>query len=403
MADFNVSVGGHRCTELYLLVPWRGAGSADVSFAEEVVISGSVTLTIGALELAAIVDVNAAGSFADRTKARLILGNGGWRKTVPPHPHHNDIGVRRRDVVELLATVVGETVEIDAAAGDEVIGVDFTREAGQASRILEQAFPTSLWWVEPGGTTRIGARTTQDVTGKVEVLDVDPRGRHAMLAFDDPTLLLPGGSFTDARLEGTFVIHDLELWMKGSDLRARAWAGSDADDVLGAVLAQVVSDAMPRARFFGGPFRYRVVQQVVDRLHLQAVDGTLGLPDLPLIGMAPGVAGAAAKPTLGSVVLVDFIEGNPSMPLVRSFTRKDDAGHLPLELDLNAEEVVRVGKAADMVELGSGRDNNFVTAGRVVCYGDTLLPPTLAQVNGGLPYIAQPHTPGLNLTAKVKV
>jgi len=402
MATFNVTAGGHRCTELYLVLPWRGVGSADIAFADEVQLDGSVALSIGELELACIVDVDAKGTFADRTRARLLQGAGGWRKTVGPHPHHNDAGVRRRDVAELLATVVGETVSIDAV-GDEVLGVDFTREAGQAARIIDQAFPSSTWWINPDGTTRIGARPTTDVTGKIEVLDVDPRGRSATIVTDDLRLILPGASFSDPRLVGTFVIHDLEVWVQQNDIRARAWAGADNAGELAALFSELVRDAMPRARFFGGPFRYRVVQQVVDRLYLQAVDRTLGLPDLPLIGMVPGVAGAAAKPALGSVVLVDFIEGNPSMPIVRGFTRKDDAAHLPLELDLNAEEVVRVGKGADMVELGSGRDNNFITAGRVVCYGDTLLPPTLAQVNGALPYTVQPHTPGVNLTAKVKV
>src|SRR6185369_2667773 len=72
-------------------------------------------------------------------------------------------------------------------------------------------------------------------------------------------------------------------------------------------------------RFFGR-YTYRVV---LSRLNtagdivydLQAVDATLGLPDLPNVIPWPSLAGSAHVLGLSSLVIVDFLDGNPATPV----------------------------------------------------------------------------------------
>lgn len=119
--------------------------------------------------------------------------------------------------------------------------------------------------------------------------------------------------------------------------------------------------------------RYRVVEINADgRLHLQAVRKTAGYPDLLFIQMQPGIAGAKCTPALGSVVLVAFVEGDPTLPVVTHFARPDDGYFVPVSSSLDASGTVRIGEHATLVHLGNGTDDASQAAGRVVCYGDTV-------------------------------
>ena len=82
-----------------------------------------------------------------------------------------------------------------------------------------------------------------------------------------------------------------------------------------------------------------------DNVELQAVVGGLGLPDVLPVAMKPGVAGAHGKLTGGGIVLVEFIEGDRTLPIVSAFAGKGEQGAAPDELDLSVTTTLRLGGA----------------------------------------------------------
>lgn len=344
--SFTVELEGHPVVGLSMLIPWSGVGSATVTISGDVTIDGRVALKVGDVNF--VCSVVGRRSYALSTTIELVMGGGGWRKLAPPRAHHNDAIARSADVASLLAIELGETITVDAGAGRD-LEVDFVREAAEGARVLDQLFGRS-WWVDPDGTTRAGSRPVYDAR-RLLVIDVDPRLRWASVSSDTIGSLLPGGRFSDSRLSESFTIHTSELWLEGRSLRARVWGAERAQNELGELFEGLVRQALPNARFGAGPYRYRVVEQAGDRLALQAVNGTLGLPDLPLVGVSPGVAGASASIAMGSVVYVDFCEGDPRLPLVRSLARRDDAGHVPDSLTIEASD--SIGFDASAITIGS--------------------------------------------------
>jgi hypothetical protein len=153
--------------------------------------------------------------------------------------------------------------------------------------------------------------------------------------------------------------------------------------LLGALRAIVLQLVAPTA--YHVPVRYRVVQVGTDdRLRLQVVRAATGFPDTLPVQIHPGVPGAKGVPALGSTVLVQFIEGDPALPIVTHFERPDGAGFVPTSSSLDASGTVRVGESADLVHLATGSEiNPLVTAapvGRALRYGDTIGIPGIGDV-----------------------
>src|SRR5262245_35290570 len=115
----------------------------------------------------------------------------------------------------------------------------------------------------------------------------------------------------------------------------------------------IVREMFPRYDFLA-KYRYRVVKMNPgdDRVQLQAVRKLAGLPDLLPIAILPGMAGLSATLTPGAIVLVEFIEGDPSLPIVGHFEAKGGAGFLPVSLSLDATSAVNVGATASAIHMG---------------------------------------------------
>lgn len=139
-------------------------------------------------------------------------------------------------------------------------------------------------------------------------------------------------------------------------------------------IRSIVRETFPGYDYLG-PRKYRVVRMNVDRVELQIVNRALGLPDILPIAAWPGMAGAWAKLAPGAEVLVQFIDGDPSQPIVTHFAPKGGAGFVPVDLDIDATGTITVGASADLVEVGSGSETLSVSHahGRVVRYGDPIL------------------------------
>jgi hypothetical protein len=130
------------------------------------------------------------------------------------------------------------------------------------------------------------------------------------------------------------------------------------------VIRAIVRETFPNYDFHG-LYRYRVVQMAVGRVDLQAVNKAPGLPNVLPVPIHAGMAGLSAELTPGSIVLVEFEEGDPGKPRVTHFSAKNEPGFLPVSVSLDATGAVRIGETASAVELGAA-------AGTVPRHGDTI-------------------------------
>lgn len=135
--------------------------------------------------------------------------------------------------------------------------------------------------------------------------------------------------------------------------------------LLRALIAEAIAPTM-----YHVPVRYRVVTETSGRYNLQIVRKARGFPDLLPLSVRTGVPGAKGDPTPGAVVLVSFVEGDPSLPVVTHYSEPDDPAFVPISSSLDATGTVRIGASSDLVDLGNGTELVGSSDGRVVCYGD---------------------------------
>ena len=96
------------------------------------------------------------------------------------------------------------------------------------------------------------------------------------------------------------------------------------------------------------PVRYRVVSQTVDRYNLQAVSKAAGWPDILPCAVMAGAAGYKANLTPGSIVLVQFIEGDETQPMITHFEQPGQPGFVPVAIKIGADS----GPAAAAARVG---------------------------------------------------
>ncbi len=399
MTTLFASVNGQRVLSACLHVPAVGAWVLDVDLDTQAALSGAVEAQLGALTLRGTVAPDFSGSFGLASRYRVIGGAGGWSKRLAPKDYHNDAGIKLSTVALDAAREVGETLELQPGA-DQRVGIDFVRAAAPASLVLEQLLRGVPWWVDYDGITRVGARPQAEVGAGVELLDFDPHNKVATLAVDD-LRAISIGSVLRARLPRPLVVRELEIQVDKGALRVSAWGqeletqGATRTRLLRSLRALVrkfVNDAPP-CHDFMAKYRYRVVRMVANRAELQAVRKRARLPDTLPVSIHPGMAGLSAVLTPGALVLVEFIEGDPTQPIVTHFATQDEAGFLPVALTLDATEEVRIGAQAAAVSLGSG-------SAHVVRYGDTVSISGPNQVTG--PITFTPGPPGPLTPSKVK-
>jgi hypothetical protein len=354
-------IGGDTILEATVVVPNVGPWYANLVFEGAPDVSGAVVLNVGALELHGFVDPRANGVFGEQRRCRVVAGAAGWGTVLPALHYHSDSGVRSRSVADDAARLAGETIGAFNPTATQV-GIDYTRQAGLASRVLEDVIGTAPWWVGYDGRTNVGARSasTPDVE-TYEVLEHDPRLSLVELAVDDLAAITIGARLNRPPLVDVVEVHELEIIVASDRARVRAWYGGTL--TARGRIARSLQDIARRStdgKLFGR-YRFRVVQMSGDRVELQAVASIAGLPDVLPISMRPGVAGASSALAGGSIVLVEFIEGDRTMPIVSAFTPKGDPGHAPDETVLEVVSTLRLGDpgATDPVALAPSIDSQF--------------------------------------------
>lgn len=97
---------------------------------------------------------------------------------------------------------------------------------------------------------------------------------------------------------------------------------------------------------------YRVVSQAGDAVDLQIVRKASGLPDVARVYARP-VAGHKATYTPGSLVLVVFVDGDPTRPFLAFGGVVGAPGTIPASAELDANGTIRIGRNASEVVVGS--------------------------------------------------
>lgn len=392
-----ISVNGLPAISVRLLVPWQGAWLADVDFDLDitgVVPSGKVALVIGSNTLLGTIDPIASGRFASHVRARVVGGGNGWQQVVTPQHAHNDGGVVSTDPITATASLVGETVIV---ATPTTLGADFVRFGdGPAYQVLRGLD----WYVDFNGITQVSTRISTPVTDSdVHILSFDGLYQTAQIATE--TLLQPGMMLSDSRFDSA-TIRQVEQTFDANGSRATAWLSKSDSTVysLGGALGQAARTAvgLPTLR----AYRYRVVSQNPDgRLVLQAVSKSAGIPDQLPIKVWYGAPGVSGKPAPGTIVVLQFLEGDPGQPIVVAF---DDT--TPTEIDLAASALVDV--AAPLVGLGpKGARTGVATLttmgplfiawtalATAVAAAMTTLSQALPDINSGLQTPQPPSPPG---------
>lgn len=342
-------IGPDFCERVRVYVPQYGAWYADVTMIGAPSLSGQVTLSTDTLSLVGtVVEVGTRG---EQAFAKIVGGAASWGASLPPKNYANDAGVKARDVANDAAREAGETLEV--LTTQERLGPHYVRRAGIASRALEQAVGTA-WHVGYDGITRVGERAASSpADGAYIVEDVQPAERIVTLTMEDLSAVGVGSVLREG-LDSEMTVRDLEIRIDSDAAVMVAWCGGtpSTQDRLSSALARIV-DRETGARIWG-TWRYRVSEMDGDRVKLQAIARDAGLPDALPVDMYPGLAGAHAVLTNGAEVLVEFVEGLPTMPIVTRFVGKGGSGFSPVSMTLDATSEIKLGaSASDFVALAA--------------------------------------------------
>lgn len=211
------SVDAFRVVTGVVCIQALGIWSADLLLDQvaDIASGQQVSLVLGALTMKATSIIE--GTFTGSTRVRLIGGFGGWRKQVPAKSYQHNAGVKKSTVLGDAASVVGEKVLIDS---DGALGTAFVRQACPAARVLEQV--GDFWWMQPDGTTRIGARSSDQIVSAFDVVSAQLAIGQLFIATDVVEDWTPGRKFQTATISQrtlSSVMHHID---KGA-VRTEAW------------------------------------------------------------------------------------------------------------------------------------------------------------------------------------
>lgn len=337
------NIEGQIVSRARVQVPAWGIWWADVEIPEEVTLTGQVPLTLADLTLAGT--VMSGGPFEGKSAYRLVGGVGGWGKLVAAKSYANDLGVSITTIINDIQSATGETVE--GVVPNSRVGPHFTRVNGPASRVLHDVAPES-WYVDFAGVTQLGARATTTYEGSKPRTRVDPAAQVIDIATDELATLVPG-----VTIDGSSPATDVEYNLTSNRLTASVYASASRSVSRRVSALSKIIEGLDPARKYRGTFEYRVSSQSGERLNLQVVRTATKLPDLTNVPVRPGMAGLRADVTPGSLVLVTFVDADPSRPAVVSHDDPGNPGWMPAILELGKPAALGIVRLGDAVQAGA--------------------------------------------------
>lgn len=330
----TATLAGHRATSARLTIPKWGASYADVVVDGDAVLSGRVDLVIADLIFkGAVLSGGPAKGHADYC---VVAGAGGWGKILKKKSYANDAGVKVSTVLRDAAAEAGEAIDLSTVSASDRVGPAFVRPEGRASQVLEQLRPAG-WYIGEDGVTRIGARPKTTLPAGVSHGPVDLARGKVTLASDSIAKILPGLSVDG--LEVVDVQHELSI---ASGLRSTVWGSRFGGSSRALESFRRVFEQLDPDRAFRGVYEYRVVSLSGERLNLQPIRVSTGMPDLPRVPVRPGVAGAKSTLMPGTRVVVGFIDADGARPFVLGTEDPDGSGFKPLLTEIDASTFVKL-------------------------------------------------------------
>lgn len=350
----RVSINGITATAASLQIPARGRWWLDVELDGDHALAGSVTTNFADLVL--VGSVQSGGSFQGRSRFRIVAGAGGWGRELPAKFYTNDAGVKLSTILQDAANEVGEQI---ANLPGGTVGKSFTRLEAPASWALQELLAS--WYVDETGVTRTGARSEVTFNGEATRQELDAAAGRLTLAADSIATLLPG-----AQVDG-LVAADVEHHYTSGAIRSILWGEREDDESRRlAAWRKLFTQLFPDMRY-RGIYECRVVSQSGERLNLQPVRSSLGLPTLlRRVRVRPGVPGVRADHKLGSLVLVAFVDADPGRAAVVGFDDAESPGFVPSELDLVGVDDLLLVAAADPAKRPIRIGDRIAIAGTVV-------------------------------------
>jgi hypothetical protein len=256
----------------------------------------------------------------------MMAGSGGWGKIIDAKSYANDAGAKLATVLNDAASFAGETID-SATIPNVAVGPHFTRESGPASRVLEATYP-SAWHVGEDGKTRLGKRTSAVIDTEFTLIENDVSLGRISIVADSLVGIVPG-VVVDG-YEAVDVWHELD----GTKLSTTIWTtGPSTTSRELIAFRRMVEALFPWLKFLG-TWEYRVVTLEGNRVNLQSVRASSGMPDLRRVKIRPGVPGCYGKPSLGSMCLVTFANADRTRPVILSFDDVDSGGFASTELSI---------------------------------------------------------------------
>jgi hypothetical protein len=323
-------------------VPAWGVWWADVDTTTELALEKGAVATLVLADVTLTGVVVDGGVYEGRAAYRIMGGRGGWARTVRERGYVDDAGVKLSKVLGDLATEVGET--LSGVSATTRLGPHYARRADVASRVLNWLAP-SAWYVDFAGVTHMGARAATTYTGDAPRVRVGKADRVVELAPEVLAPFVPG-----VQVDGSLPATDIEFSVEGSKLAVRVYAGSRSTRRLDA-LKRLIGSLYPQLQY-QGVYEFRVVTQSGERLDLQPVRVASGLPQLSNVPVRPGVAGFRSNVRLGELVLVVFVDCDPSRPVVIAHDAPDAVGWMPLLTEFGGPGALGVARLTDPVQAG---------------------------------------------------
>jgi hypothetical protein len=336
-----IALKGNACSAARVTVADWGAWYADLTLTDPIAFVVGDPAPIQCADLSLTGTIISGGVVDGRAAYRVVGGKGGWSKPLPSKPYANDAGVRAALVLNDAAAAVGETLDTPPPTR---LGSHYARAQGLASACLNTLAPRA-WRVDFDGVTRFGLRPPTPYTGSAVLLKPDPARGVYQFAAESLAGLLPG-----VTINGSLPATDIEYSLSKDRITVTVWAGSNQSRRRRAIAA-LVSGLFPNMRYQGA-FEFRVISQEGERLNVQPVRSASGLPTLERVPVRAGLAGLKCKPVPGTLVVVQFLDADPSRPVVTGFDDPDSPGWMPLEITLGGPGALGVARIGDTVQAG---------------------------------------------------
>ena len=263
-----------------------------------------VTLTVGPRSM--VGTVIGAGQHGGVATARVVGGYGGWRQPSQGLSFQNDANLSKLDIAKALAASVGEQVasELDSLGANWCF--DPLASAGSNLDALGD------WYVRDNGVTVLGTRPdgAEFVTSVSDFEGMEGRATCEIEEYQADKFI-PGALISAASLDNAIRVRRTRYLYSPNKFVVEVSSAEQRPN-------RLAEHAASKARFFG-TYLYRIIEQVADRLQLQAVDGVRGVPDQVLVTKAHGIPGVETTCVPSGECLVVFANGDPGKPRVIAY------------------------------------------------------------------------------------